>query len=77
MLAKSLCGKEVAREVLTVLSTKLGIPGSRLIAIMRDRAAVNNVAVRTLAIMYPSAIGIGCFSHTLDHVGEKFRVPTF
>ena len=77
MLAKSLCGEEVAREVLTVLSTKLGIPGSRLIAIMRDRAAVNNVAVRTLAIMYLSAIDIGCFSHTLDHVGEKFRVPTF
>ena len=52
ILAKSLCGEEVAREVLTVLSTELGIPGSRSIAIMRDHAAVNNVAARTLAIMY-------------------------
>ena len=76
MLAKSLCGEEVAREVLTVLSTELGIPSSHLLAIMRDRASVNNVAVRTIAIMYPSAMDIGCFSHTLNNVGEKFQVPT-
>ena len=43
---------------------------------MRDRASVNNVAVSTLSIMYPSVIDIGCFSHTLNHVGEKFNVPT-
>ena len=70
MLAKSLSGEEIAREILTVLSTQLGIPSGNLLAIMRDRASVNNVAV------YPSAIDIGCFSHTLSHVGEKFKVPT-
>ena len=72
MLAKSLSGEEIAREILTVLSSQLGIPSGNLLAKMRDRASVNNVAV---AILYPSAIDIGCFSHTLSHVGEKFNVP--
>lgn len=76
MLAKSLNGEEVAREVLTVLSTELGIPGDKLLAVMRDRASVNNVAVSMISIMYPSAVDIGCLSHTLSHVGEKFEVPT-
>ena len=71
MLAKSLSGDEIAREILTVLSTQLG----RILAIMRDRASVNNVAVSSIAILYPSAIYIGCFSHTLSHVGEKFNAP--
>ena len=30
-----------------------------------------------MAILYPSAIDIGCFSHTLSHVGEKLHVPNF
>ena len=76
MLAKSMCGEEVAREVLSVLSTELGIHGSHLLAVMRDRASVNNVAVRNIGILYPLAMDIGCFSHTLCHVGEKFQVPT-
>ena len=42
---------------------------------MRDRAATNNVAVRTLKVLYPNCVDIGCFSHTLDHVGEKFQTP--
>ncbi len=76
MLAKPLRGDELAREILTVLSTELGVSSQSLIAIMRDRASVNNVAVTNLSILYPSALDIGCFSHTLNHVGEKFKVPT-
>ena len=75
MLAKSLSGNEIAREILTVLSTQLEIPSGNLLAIKRDRASVNNVAVSSIAIFYPSAIDIGCFSHTLSHVGEKFNAP--
>ena len=75
MLAKSLSGDEIAREILTVLSTQLGIPSGNLLAIMRDGASVNKVAVISIAILYPSAIDIGCFSHTLSHVGEKFNAP--
>ena len=60
MPAKSLCG-EVAREILSVLSTKLGIRGKNLLAVMRDHASVNNVAVSNLSIIYPTAMDIGCF----------------
>ena len=42
---------------------------------MRDRASVNNVAIRTLGILYPNLFDVGCFSHTLDHVGEKLQTP--
>lgn len=72
LLAKSLKGEEVARELISILSVTLGIKTELLIAAMRDRASVNNVAVRTLSIVYPSLLDVGCIAHTLDHVGEKF-----
>lgn len=43
---------------------------------MHDRCAVNGAAMRTVSIMYPKILDIGCFSHTLDLVGKKFEVPT-
>ena len=76
LLAKSMMGEELARELLTVLSTELGIPASHIIAAMRDRASVNNMAMHTVAIMYLSVMDIGCFSHTLDLVGGYFELPT-
>ena len=77
LLAKSMTGEELARQLIQCLSTELGITtGDILIAIMHDRALVNNVAVQTLKIIYPTLIDIGCFSHTLDLVGEKFCTPT-
>ena len=42
---------------------------------MHDRASVNNVAIRTLKIVFPKIFDVGCFSHMLDHVGEKFDTP--
>ena len=42
---------------------------------MRDRAAVNGVAMRTVSIIYNQVMDIGCFSHTLDLVGEHMKVP--
>ena len=75
LLAKSMCGDEIARELITILSTELGIPGAKLLATMRDRASTNCVAMRTLKVVYPHLLDIGCYSHTLDHVGEKFVTP--
>ena len=72
-MAKSMKGEEVARELISVLSVTLGIKTELLIAAMRDRASVNNVAIRTLSIIYPSILDVGCIAHTLDHVGEKFK----
>ena len=76
ILAKSMTGEEVARELINVLSMRYGITSDRLFATMRDRASVNNLAMQTVKVVYPLMVDIGCFSHTLDHVGEKFVTPT-
>ena len=75
MLQKSLTGEEIAQEVISTLSIDYHIAPTAVVACMRDRAATNNVAVRTLKVYYPNCLDIGCFSHTLDHVGEKFHTP--
>ena len=75
LLAKSLSGEEIARELISILSINYGIESPRLLASMRDGAATNCVAVRTLKIVYPNAVDITCFSHTLDRVGQTFNLP--
>lgn len=75
-LAKSLKGEEVAREIISVLAREYGIATELPVAAMRDRASVNNVALRTIKVIFPNILDIGCFSHTLDHVGAKFNTPT-
>ena len=75
MLAKSMTGEEIAREVISVLSTSYSIGSNHLLAGMRDRASVNNVAMRTIKVLYPHMLDVGCFSHTIDHVGEHFNTP--
>ena len=73
LLAKSMSGEEVAQQIVSVISQELGIPSSFVIAASRDRASVNDVAMRTVKVVYSSILDIGCFSHTLDHVGERLR----
>ena len=55
-------GEEIAREIINMLSTVYGV-------------SVNNVATRTLHIVYPNIVDIGCFSHTFNLIGEKFVTP--
>ena len=75
LLTKSMTGEEVARELLSVLSTEYGIASSNLLAANRDRASVNTVAIRMLKVLYPNLLDIGCYSHTIDHVGDNFDTP--
>ena len=42
---------------------------------MRDRASVNDVAMRTIKAVYNELLDVGCFSHTLNHVGERMNTP--
>ena len=74
LLSKSMTGEELARVIISTLSTSYGIESNRLVASMRDRASVNSVAMATLKLLYPSLLDVGCFSHTLDRVGEHFKV---
>ena len=75
LLAKSLRGEEVAQQIVSIISQELGIRSSLIVAASRDRAAVNDVAMRTVKVVYSSLLDIGCFSHTLDHVGERVKTP--
>ena len=75
MLQKSLTGEEIAREVISTLSIDYRVAPTSVLASMRDRAATNNVALRTIKVLYPNLIDISCFSHTINHVGEKFDTP--
>ena len=70
MLAKSM--KEHENSFITEYS----IGSSYLVATMRDRASVNDAAMRTVTIVYPHLLDVGCFSDTLDLVGEHFHTPT-
>ena len=75
LLANSLSGEEIAREIINSLSLEYGVGSEHVLAVMHDCASTNVVAMRTLKVLYPLAQGIGCFSHTLDHVGERFSTP--
>ena len=58
-----------------VLSTGLGIGPEMLIAAMRDRAAVNRAAMRTVKVLYLNVLDVECFSHTIDNAGRHFSTP--
>ena len=75
LLSKSLTGEEIPHELVQVLSVSYSISSSHLIVAIQDRAAVNSVAMRTLKIVHPNVIDIGCFSHVFDRVGEHFKIP--
>ena len=76
MLAKSMKGEEVAREIIHILATEYAIDPSHLVAAMHDRASVNDAAMKIVKVIYPNLLDVGCFSHTLDLVGEHFHMPT-
>ena len=67
LLAKSITGEECARQLVTAISTELSISPELLVAAMRDRARVNDVAMRTISVIYNNMMDVKCFSHTLDH----------
>ena len=74
-VVKSLTGNKLARELISVLSVQYSIGTQQLLAATKDRTSVNEVAVRTLKIVYPSLLSVGCFSHTIDRVGVHFSTP--
>ena len=75
ILVKSMNGDELAREVISILLVGYGISSNQLLACMNDRASVNCAAMHTIKVVFPLLVDIGCYSHTIDLVGEKFDVP--
>ena len=76
LLAKSLSGEEIARELVSVLSVGYGIKPGLLISAMHDGASTNNIAMRTIGVIYPNLFDVCCFSHTIDRVGNHFKIAT-
>lgn len=77
VLAKSLTGEQLAREIIKALSTELRLPEGKVVAAIRDGASVNTAAMRHVStIMYPLMADIICSSHSLDNVGKRFSTPT-
>ena len=75
LLVKSMTGEEIARELVNVLSVEYGIGVTKLLAAMHDRASANTLAMTTIKVLYSNLLDVGCYSHTLDHVGQKFNTP--
>ena len=75
LLAKSMTGEEIARQIISILSMEMGIPSDLVVGTMHDRASVNQVAMRTVKVIYHNLLDVGCFSHTLDRVGENMKTP--
>ena len=75
LLAKSATGEEIARELVAVLSVGYQINPSLLLSAMRDGASTNNVAMRTLSVVYVNLFDVACFSYALDRVGSHFSTP--
>ena len=75
ILVKTMTGEEIAREVIGILQVNYGINSLNLLACMHDRAAANGAAMRIVKVIFPLVIDVGCYSHTLDLVGEKFDLP--
>ena len=73
LLAKSLTGEEIARELISVLQVDYRISPGALVG--ANRASTNSVAMTTLRVLYPDILDVGCCTHTNDHVGERFSTP--
>ena len=52
-------------ELIGVLSTSYDIASDCLLTPVKDRASVTIIAMRTLQIVYPHVLDIGCFSQTI------------
>ena len=77
VLPKSMKAPELAREIILCLSTFFQINPSRVVAFVRDGAAVNTAALeQVMMLLYTQANDIICASHSLDNVGQHFDTPT-
>lgn len=74
LLAQSVIGEEIARELISVLHVSFGIGVGALVGAMRYRASIYNVAMTTVKVLHPDILDVGGYSHKIDHVGEHFCI---
>ena len=74
-LVKSMNGEEILCELINILSVTLGIQSHLMLAAMRDRASVNNLPMRTVKVIYPNILDVGCFFSYPWYCREKVQYP--
>lgn len=73
-LSKSMNAADVSGALVDILMEDLHISRRHLLAAMRDGASVNTLAIKNMEPLFPNLVDVTCFSHTLDRVGENFRI---
>ena len=71
--SKSVNANQLAQVLNQCLSVEYGVRGNSLLAVMRDGASVNQAALNIVSFIFPKHVV--CFSHTLDNVGNHFKIP--
>ena len=76
MIDDEMTGEMLAREIINILLRLLQIEENNVLVFVKDRCPSNVKAARQLDVFFQNAEDVGCFAHTLDHIGEKFNCPT-
>ena len=58
LLAKTMTGEEIAQQIIVILSTEFGISSNLIVTAMRDRASVNDVAMRKIKVVYNELLDV-------------------
>ena len=64
---------QLAQVLNDCLSVRLAIHHDRVLATMREGAAVNGAALRALPVLFPNLIDITCFAHALNNAGQHLQ----
>ena len=73
--AKSVNAQDLAHVLNDCLSVDYQARGNSLLATMKDGASVDQAALNHIKFVFPKMLSVVCFSHTLDNVGNHFKVP--
>ena len=75
--AKSVNAQDLAHVLDDCLSVDYQVRGKSLLAhaTIKDGASVNQAALNHIKFVLPKMLSVVCFSHTLDNVGNHFKVP--
>ena len=72
---KSVNAQDLAHVLNDCLSVDYQVRGNSLLATMKDGASVNQAALNHIKFVFPKMFIVVCFSHTIDNVGNHFKVP--
>lgn len=66
--------QDLAHVLNDSLSVDYQVCGNSLLATIKDGASVNQAALNHVKFVFPKMLSVVCFPHTLDVVGNHFKV---